>query len=99
MNRYHFNVTINGVKFKVSINANNSVSAYGKVKRTYPMASKITLIRAERVWNRNHDDFESFLSTIEEKYGFNLNNCQWMTAENLNIYWYENGREFSKKQF
>lgn len=53
MNRYHFNVTINGVKFKVNVNANNSVSAYGKVKRTYPMASKITLIRAERVWNRN----------------------------------------------
>ena len=53
MNRYHFNVTINGVKFKVNINANNSVSAYGKVKRTYPMASKITLIRAERIWNRS----------------------------------------------
>ena len=53
MNRYHFNVTINGVKFKVNVNANNSVSAYGKVKRTYPMASNITLIRAERVWNRS----------------------------------------------
>ena len=53
MNRYHFNVTINGVKFKVNINANNSVSAYEKVKRTYPMASNITLIRAERVWNRS----------------------------------------------
>ena len=53
MNRYHFNVTINGVKFKVNINANNSVSAYGKVKRTYPMASKIILIRAERIWNRS----------------------------------------------
>ena len=53
MNRYHFNVTINGVKFKANINANNSVSAYGKVKRIYPMASKITLVRAERVWNRS----------------------------------------------
>ncbi len=53
MNRYHFNVTINGVKFKVNVNANNSISAYGKVKRTYPMASKITLIRAERIWNRS----------------------------------------------
>lgn len=53
MNRYHFNVTINGVKFKVNVNANNSVSVYGKVKRTYPMTSKITLIRAERVWNRS----------------------------------------------
>ena len=45
MNRFYFNVTINGVKFKVNINANNS--------RTYPMASKITLIRAEKVWNRS----------------------------------------------
>ena len=49
MNRYYFNITINGVKFKVNVNANNSVSAYGKVKRTYPLASK----RAERVWNRS----------------------------------------------
>ena len=53
MNRFYFNVTINGVKFKVNINANNSVSAYGKVKRIYPMASNITLVRAERVWNRS----------------------------------------------
>lgn len=53
MNRFYFNITINGVKFKVNVNANNSVSAYGKVKRIYPMASKITLIRAERIWNRN----------------------------------------------
>ena len=53
MNRYYFNITINGVKFKVNVNANNSVSAYGKVKRTYPMATTITLVRAERVWNRS----------------------------------------------
>ena len=53
MNRYHFNVTINGVKFKVNVNANNSVSAYGKVKRIYPMATTITLVRAERIWNRS----------------------------------------------
>lgn len=53
MNRFYFNVTINGVKFKVNVNANNSVSAYDKIKRTYPMASNITLIRAERVWNRS----------------------------------------------
>ena len=53
MNRFYFYITINGVKFKVNINANNSVSAYGKVKRTYPMASKITLIKAERIWNRS----------------------------------------------
>ena len=43
--------------------------------------------------SENYDDFESFLSTLEDKYGFRLNNCQWMTTETLNIYWYENGRE------
>ena len=40
-----------------------------------------------------YDDFESFLSTLEDKYGFGLSNCQWMTTENLNIYHYENGKE------
>ena len=43
--------------------------------------------------SENYDDFESFLSTIEDKYGFKLSNCQWMTAENLKIYWFENGQE------
>ena len=46
-----------------------------------------------------YDDFESFLSTLEDKYGFRLNNCQWMTTENLNVYWYDNGQEVSKEQF
>ena len=46
-----------------------------------------------------YDDFESFLSTLEDKYGFKLNNCQWMTTENLNVYWYDNGQEVSKEQF
>lgn len=39
------------------------------------------------------EDFEDFLSTIEEKYGFRLNNCQWMVTENLDIYCYQNGEE------
>lgn len=59
----------------------------------------IKLTQEELRESENYDDFESFLSTIEGKYGFKLSNCQWMTTENLNIYWYENGREFSKKQF
>ena len=46
-----------------------------------------------------YDDFESFLSTLEDKYGFRLNNCQWMTTENLNVYWYENEQEVSREQF
>lgn len=41
----------------------------------------------------NYDDFESFLMTIEEKYGFRLSDCNWMTTENLNIYRYKNGKE------
>ena len=43
--------------------------------------------------SEEYEDFESFLSTIEEKYGFRLSNCQWMTTENLDIYCYQNGEE------
>lgn len=43
--------------------------------------------------SENYEDFESFLSTVEEKYGFRLKNSQWMTTENLSIYKYENGKE------
>ena len=49
--------------------------------------------------SEQYDDFEEYLSTLEEKYGFRLNNCQWMTTENLNVYWYENGQEVSREQF
>ena len=43
--------------------------------------------------SEKYDDFEDFLSTLEEKYGFRLKNCQWMVSENLSIYRYENGME------
>ena len=56
----------------------------------------IKLTEEELRESENYDDFESFLSTLEEKYGFKLNNCQWMTTENLNIYWYENGQEIDR---
>lgn len=46
-----------------------------------------------------YDDFEEYLLTLEDKYGFKLNNCQWMITENLNVYWYNNGQEVSKEQF
>lgn len=49
--------------------------------------------------SERYDDFEEYLSTLEDKYGFRLNNCQWMTTENLNVYWYENGQEVSMEQF
>ena len=52
MIRYHFNITINGVKLNVNINANNQQTAYGKVKRLYPMATNIHLTRTERLWNQ-----------------------------------------------
>ena len=56
----------------------------------------IKLTEEELQESENYDDFESFLSTLEDKYGFSLNNCQWMTTETLNIYWYENGIEIDR---
>lgn len=53
MNRYHFKVTLNGIRFKVDVNANNPMTAYGKVKRLYPMATNIHLTRTERLWNKD----------------------------------------------
>ena len=52
MIRYHFNITINGVKLNVNVNANNQQTAYGKVKRLYPMATNIHFTRTERQWNQ-----------------------------------------------
>lgn len=49
--------------------------------------------------SEQYNDFEEYLSTLEDKYGFRLDNCQWMTTENLNVYWYENGQEVSSEQF
>ena len=53
----------------------------------------IKLTQEELRESENYDDFESFLSTLEDKYGFKLSNSQWMTTENLNVYWYENGQK------
>lgn len=49
--------------------------------------------------SEQYNDFEEYLSTLENKYGFRLDNCQWMTTENLNVYWYDNGQEVSSEQF
>lgn len=43
--------------------------------------------------SEKYEDFEDFLSTIEEKYEFRLSDCNWMVTENLSIYRYENGKE------
>lgn len=53
----------------------------------------IHLTEEEKRQSEEYADFESFLSTIEEKYGFRLSNCQWMTCETLQVYHYENGKE------
>ena len=56
----------------------------------------IKLTEEELKASENYDDFETFLSTREDKYGFKLSNCRWMTTENLQVYWYENGREVGR---
>lgn len=43
--------------------------------------------------SEEYEDFEDFLLTIEEKYGFRLNSCQWMVTENLDIHCYQNREE------
>ncbi len=53
----------------------------------------IHLTEEEKRQSEESEDFESFLSTLEEKYGFRLSNCQWMTCETLQVYHYENGKE------
>ena len=53
----------------------------------------IELTDEEQIESEKYEDFEVFLSTIEEKYGFRLKNCQWMVSEDLSIYHYKNGEE------
>lgn len=53
----------------------------------------IHLTEEEKKQAEEYEDFESFLSTLERKYGFRLSNCQWMTCETLQVYHYENGKE------
>lgn len=53
----------------------------------------IHLTEEEKKESKKYEDFETFLYTLEKKYGFRLDNCQWMTTENLDIYRYENGKE------
>lgn len=53
----------------------------------------IKLTDEELKESENYEDFEDFLSTIEEKYGFRLSNCNWMVTVDLSIYRYEDGKE------
>ena len=55
--------------------------------------SIIELTDEELRESESYEDFESFLTTIENKYGFRLTYSSWMTSENLNIYRYKDGKE------
>ena len=53
----------------------------------------IHLTEEEKKESEKYEDFESFLSTLEKKYGLRIYDCQWMTTETLQVYRYENGKE------
>jgi len=51
-------------------------------------------LTAEEVEESNKfESFDEFLATLQEKYGFDLSNCQWMCSETLKVYLYQNGKE------
>ncbi len=43
---------------------------------------RIRLDKEQLEESEKYDDFETFLETLEEKYGFRLKDCQWMVTEN-----------------
>lgn len=43
---------------------------------------KIKLTQDQIKESENYDDFELFLSTLEEEYDFRLKDCLWMVTEN-----------------
>jgi len=42
---------------------------------------RIRLSKEQLEESEKYDDFEVYLSTLEEKYGFRLKDCQWMVTE------------------
>lgn len=44
---------------------------------------KIKLSDQKLKESEEYDDFEEFLSTLENKYGFRLKDCLYMTCHNL----------------
>ena len=42
---------------------------------------KIKLTDDEKRQSEEHDDYESFMYILEEKYGFKVSDCLWMTCE------------------
>lgn len=53
----------------------------------------IELSDEEIAESEKYEDFEEFLSTLEDKYDFRLSDCNWMTTDHLDIYKYQNGNE------
>ena len=49
----------------------------------------IHITEEEKKESEKYEDFVSFLSTLEKKYGFRLSDCQWMITETLKVYRYE----------
>ena len=45
---------------------------------------KIKLDRQQIEESERYDDFESYLSTLEDKYNFRLKDCLWMCTETYN---------------
>lgn len=45
--------------------------------------------------NEKYKDFEDFLITLEDKYGFRLKNSSWMVSNCLKIDAYSNGEKVS----
>ena len=45
---------------------------------------KIRLSKQQIEESHKYEDFEEFLSILENKYGFQVKNCCWMTCETLN---------------
>lgn len=44
---------------------------------------KIRLTEAQKAESEEYNDFEEFLLTLEDEYGFRLSDCCWMAAESL----------------
>ncbi len=47
----------------------------------------------EREESNNYEDFEDYLSTLEDKYNFRLKDVYWMTAESLDVTGFKEGKE------
>jgi len=45
---------------------------------------KIRLDRQQIEESERYDDFESYLSTLEDKYNFRLKDCLWICTETYN---------------